>query len=441
MLNIPRRSFLRSTAGAILALPTLESLVTAADSTGGKLGSSSKTPQRVAFFYVPNGLIREEFFPGEQKKPEQEYDGPHAHLSTRTLKPLDVIGKKVTLITGLARTWKDSSDQHEQCGSCFLSDLAPRDMKENRIPQGRTLDHIVAEKLSTDAPFRTLEFNCNPNKDHKESIHFDSISWYGPEHPAGAMRNPVQVYRRLFLTKKSAPGDRITDLVVADAQSMSRQLGKADRHKLGEYLESIRTIERQMDRLSAMHDELEKLQLPEPSASHLPRGEFVQLMGDLMVVALHCGLTRVATFMIAPERWDTPYRFEHISDKPLSHHGLSHGGWSEHLRMIDEFHMSRFAAMAAKMDSIREPDGSTLLDNTLFTFGAGLGSGGSHQYTRLPIVIAGSGGGCFKTGFHLECKDKTPLANLWLTQANAVGHRKQRFADSTGELGELLTNS
>ena len=412
-------------------MPWLESLSAGAASPG-------KPAQRVAFFYVPMGVIREEFFPGEQKKPEQSFEGAHAHISTRTLSPLDKMGAKVTLVTGLGRTWKDTADQHEQCGSCFLSSVALREGKTSRMPQGRTLDHILAERLGAETPFRTLEFNCNPHRDNRESIHYDTISWYGPEYPAVAMRDPQQIYKRLFMRKGAKPGLRITDLVLQDAKAMARGLGWEDRDKLGEYVESIRSIERQMERLGGMQGELEKMNLPEPSAAYLPRGEYLRMMGDLMVAALQSGLTHVATMMVAPERWETPYRFEDISEKPLGHHGLSHGGWCEELRKIDEFHVRQFAYLVEKMDGIREADGSSLLDNTLFTYGSGLGHGASHKYDRLPIVVAGSGGGRLKTGFHLKCKEGMPLANLWLTQAQAVGMERSEFADSTGAIPELF---
>ncbi len=308
--QLPRRAFLRGASGVALALPWLESLHALA-------AAPVKPAQRIAFVYVPMGVLRDEFFPGEQRLPEQRHAGAHAHISTRGLRPLEKMAAKVTLITGLSRIWKDSSDQHEQCGCCFLSSLNPREHSSSRMPQGRTLDHIVAEHLGNDTPFRTLEFNCNTHQDNRESIHFDNISWYGPEHAAGAMKDPQQIYRRLFLGATAAPAERVTDLVLADARAMSRRVGAADRRKLSEYLESIRSIERQMDRLAGMKGELAKMQLPEPAAAHLPRGEHIRLIGDLMVAALQAGLTRVATLMIAPERWDTPYRFEEISDKAV----------------------------------------------------------------------------------------------------------------------------
>ena len=89
------------------------------------------------------------------------------------------------------------------------------------------------------------------------------------------------------------------------------------------------------------------------------------------------------------------------------------------------------------MDQIVESDGTTLLDNTLFTYGSGLGDGSTHQYNDLPIIVAGSGRGALKTGQHYHCPEATPLANLWLTQAKMMGLTLDRFADSTGLLPQL----
>jgi hypothetical protein len=179
-------------------------------------------------------------------------------------------------------------------------------------------------------------------------------------------------------------------------------------------------------------------------------------MGDLMVVALQTGLTNVATFMVGPERWDTPYLFESLFEKPRSHHGMSHnqGKYLDDLLKVDHFYMEQFAYLLNKMDNIREANGTSLLDNTIFTYGSGLGDGATHQYSALPIIVAGSGGGRLVTGKHINLSANSgpvpkeggphpkgeggmPLANLWLTQAQAMGLRTERFADSTGTIPQL----
>ena len=225
-----------------------------------------------------------------------------------------------------------------------------------------------------------------------------------------------------------------------DARSLQRQLGYADRQKFAEYFDSVRSIETQIDKLEKMKSELAKVSLPEPPEAHLPRGEYIRLMGDLMVAALQSGLTRVATFMVGPERWDTAFTYESLFDKPMSHHQMSHNQkqFVEHLLQVDRFHMEQFAYLLEKMAAIEEAGGTSLLDNTLFTYGSGLGDGATHQYTDLPIIVAGSGGGKFATGRHLHCAEGTPLANLWLAQARAMGLGRERFADSTGPLDQLF---
>jgi hypothetical protein len=286
-----------------------------------------------------------------------------------------------------------------------------------------------------------LEFGCNPHQDNKESIYFDNISWYGTGHLAPSIRHPATMYRRLFSDQLSHRFNEVTDLVLEDARAMKKQLGRADQVKFEEYFESIRMIEQQMTRLESMRSTLALGDLTEPPEAYMPRGAFIRLMGDLMVVALQTGLTHVATFMVGPERWDTPTMFDGLFDKPRSHHGMSHDQTRQidDLLKVDRFHMEQFAYLVQRMDQIKEHDGSSLLDHTLFTYGSGLGDGSTHQYNDLPIVVAGSGGGRMRTGLHVHLPEGTPLANLWLTQARAMGLKIDRFADSQGEIGSILT--
>jgi len=463
MTHTSRRGFLQGLGGTALALPWLESL---------GLAAGQKPAQRAAFFYVPIGVVRRSFFPGEEDQSILKVNGnkqsalktanlkvgTHALELTPTMQPLAKVKEKVALITGLDRDFQPGTDVHAQCASCFLTSAAPYSVKRSPYPQARTLDHIIAEQLGKDTPFRTLEFSSNSHKDNKESIQFDNISWYGTEHVAPSMRDPRKAYRRLFGTRELQAFRNITDLVLEDARSLKRSLGYTDQQKFNEYFESIRTIEVQVDRLEQMKSELKKVKLAEPADAHLPRGEYIRLMGDLMVVALQTGLTNVASFMVGPERWDTPYLYESLFDKPRSHHQMSHnqGKFIKDLEKVDHFHMQQFAYLLEKMDAIEEANGTSLLDNTIFTYGSGLGDGATHQYSALPIIVAGCGGGRLKTGTHINLSETTgpvakvigkyinpkqgvPLANLWLTQMTALGLKPDRFADSNGVLKSLLT--
>lgn len=405
----------------------------------------------MAHFYVPIGVVRRGFFPGEEDatipkgnlgtlrrsldKQDPNFNVRSLDQLTPTMTPLSGLKNKINLITGMDRTFQQGTDVHAQCASCYLSSAPPYTIKGTAWPLDRTLDHLVADVAGKETPFSTLEFSCNSHKDNKESIYFDNISWYGTGHLAPSVRDPRKMYRRLFSTKEIERYRDVTDLVLEDARSMKKDLGYADGQKFSEYFDSIRSIETQMDRLESMKGELAKVSFDEPAEAYLPRGEYIRLMGDLMVVALQSGLTNVATFMVGPERWDTPYLFDGLFDKPMSHHGMSHNQTKmiEQLLKVDRFHMEQYAYLLEKMEGVMEADGSTLLDNTLFTYGSGLGDGSTHQYNDLPIIMAG-GGNQVKTGQHINMPEGTPLANLWLTQARMMGVKMKRFADSSGEI-------
>jgi hypothetical protein len=109
----------------------------------------------------------------------------------------------------------------------------------------------------------------------------------------------------------------------------------------------------------------------------------------------------------------------------------------EHLLILDRFHVLAFARLLERMEGIKEANGTTLLDNTIITLGAGMGDGTTHQYNDLPLVVAGGGGGKLKLGNHIHCKRGTPLANLWLTQLQALGIKRKKYADSTGVIPEI----
>lgn len=442
-----RRRFLRGLGGATLALPWLEDLAVAA--------SVDAPPLRMAHYYVPIGVVRRAFFPGEADdvipkgnlgnvmkslgKQDPKFSVKPLHELTPTMKPLEPWKDKVTLITGMDRTFQQGTDVHAQCASCYLSSAPPYAIKQSAWPLDRTLDHMVADHVGTETPFPTLEFSCNSHHDNKESIYFDNISWYGTGHLAPSIRDPGKMYRRLFSTTEIDRYRNITDLVLEDAHDLKQDLGYTDGQKFAEYFDSIRALETQMDRLETMKSELAKVEFDEPTEAHLPRGEYIRLMGDLLVVALQTGLSNVATFMIGPERWDTPFLYESLFDEPRSHHQMSHNQTKmiDDLIKVDLFHMQQFAYLLQRMDAVQEANGSTLLDNTLLTYGSGLGDGSTHQYNDLPIIVAG-GGKRIHPGQHINMPEGTPLANLWLTQARLMGLKLDRFADSTDEIHALV---
>lgn len=449
--SVSRRRFLAAAGGATLSLPWLESLTTQSRAANSE---NRSVPQRLAFFYLPNGIVRHGFFPGEGDRPLPKFAsqnnvwrfegqavpvGSHPLTLTPSLAALHKMRDRISLITGLDRTFQHGTDSHAQAASCFLTSVAPFEVKNSAYPLARTLDHIAADHIGQTTPYPTLELSCNDHKDNIESIYFDNMSWYGTGHVAPSMRNPRQVYDRLFGTQSHTRYRNITDLALGNARRLQQRLSTADRRKFDEYFEAIRAIENRMDRIEAMKTELVQAQIERP-ADHLPRNEYIHLMGDLLVTALQSRLTNVGTLMVGPERWTTPTNWEGILDRPQSHHAMTHNQQRhvEDLLKLDYFHVSAFARLLQRMDSIEEADGSTLLDNTIFTLGAGMGDGATHQYNDLPVIVAGGGGGTLSLGKHIHCSAGTPLANLWLTQLHALGIQRDSYADSTGTLPQIL---
>ena len=257
MSTLSRRKFLHGLGGAALALPWLESVAVA--------NSNAGVAKRMAHFYVPIGVVRRGFFPGEADHviPKGNLGNVMSSLGkqnpnffvkkldqlTPTMRPLESMKHKITLVTGMDRTFQQGTDVHAQCASCYLSSARPYSIQGTAWPLDRTLDHVVADHVGTKTPFSTLEFSCNSHRDNKESIYFDNISWFGTGHLAPSIRDPRKMYRRLFSTQEIDRYRDITDLVLADANALKRELGYADQQKFTEYFDSIRAIEKQMDRL------------------------------------------------------------------------------------------------------------------------------------------------------------------------------------------------
>ena len=299
---------------------------------------------------------------------------------------------------------------------------------------------MIGDKVGYKTVLNTLEISCNGFRAPKEPIEFDNISWYGPGKIAPSIRDPRKLYNRLF-SKDSlrAHVNDVTDLVLADAKALSRKLSSEDRATMDEYMTMVRNVEVRMAKLEKL---LADADITVPKEEILPRGEYIRLQADLMLLGFQMGITNVSTFMIGPERWDATLMYEGVFDKPVQHHNMTHNqkgnGYLE-LAKIDTFHMQQYAYMIRRMKEIKESDGSSMLDNSMVTYGAALGDGSTHQYYDLPMIVAGGAQGQIKQGRFIKMKSGTLNSNLWLTLANLMGVEMDSFADSHGVLSDLWT--
>ena len=452
-MKLSRRHFLR-TSGASVALPFLPSLAGAKD-------KALLPNKKLIMMYIPNGILRRYFFPGEEeavlpgfvggfnadkfkdKKRILNKPGIYPLEFTSTMKPLLKHKNDVTMITGLDRTFKNGQDVHAQGASCYLTSVSPVQAAEKgmRHPNGRSLDQVIGDQVGRTSVFNTLEISCNGFTSGKEDIFFDNISWYGPGKIAPSIKNPRKLYDRLFMADSYRDHVQdVTDLILADSKSLSRKLGNEDRNTLDGFMTMIRDIEVRIEKLEEM---VKGTNLNQPTNEILPRGQYIRLQADLMLAAMQMGITNVSTFMIGPERWDASLMYEGVFPKPVQHHSMTHNQKKEEvakeLQKIDIFHMEQFAYLISRMKEMKEIDGSNLFDNSLVTYGAGLGDGATHQYFDLPMIVAGKGQGQIKQGRFIKCKSGTLNSNLWLTLANLMGLDIDSFADSNGVISDLWT--
>ncbi len=424
--TLSRRAVLRG-AGATLALPLLEIMQSRSYAAGA---SQARPPVRAGFFYIPNGVVQRAWHPVDE--------GKNFTLSP-SLQPLESVREHISLYTKLDRVKVAGTDGHAQAGACWLSSAAPDELSPAGYPLKKTVDQIMAEEAGKHTAFRSLELSCNPYEDNRESVYFDNISWYGHGHVARSLRDPQAVFNRLFAVKEHQEHGSVLDLVLDDAKSLDRDLGVVDRGKLDEYMESIRTVEKQIERVTRRQAEIDKLKIAPPTRpwQAMTREEFIQVMGDLMILAFRTDLTRVCSIMSSPERWGSPLTVLGLFDKPVDHHGMTHGQGNAHVRTkleaLDHFHIQQFASLVTKMATVKEGEGS-LLDNSMFLLGSGISDGSLHVYTDLPTIIAGRGGGAIAANHHLKSAPGTPIANLWLSMIQVMGVKASKLGDSTGAL-------
>lgn len=406
-----RRRFLRS-SGVTLALPFLESLAKA---------TSGTAPRRFAFIYTPNGYNQSAILPGK-------VNAGHQPLPlTATLQPLSHLKDDITFVTGLDRQFVGGTGVHAQCGSCWLTSSAPQETLDGGFPTNTTLDQILARQIRADTLFPSLELSTNDFVDNKETRYHECISWYAPGYAANVEKNPRTVFQRLFGKPDGDATRSVLDAVLADAKDLSRRLGRDDQGKLSEYLESVRATESRIERAEKASKHLRPPSMAEPAGIPEARGDYLRLQAELIVLAFQNDLTRVATLVIDPERWDSPRMFHGLFDKPQNHHVLTHTKGEEAraaVAKIDRFHVEFYAHVVERLKA------TGLLDSTTLVMGSGISDGDQHNYADLQVLIAGGG---WKRG-HFHFEGKRPLADLWLTMAQQAGVKQQRFADSTGVL-------
>jgi hypothetical protein len=439
--------------GTAVALPWLESLAWAAPTAGT---AATGAPRRLAFVYVPNGVNMDVWAPKGR--------GGKLGELTGTLAPLNPFREHVNVLSGLAcdkaRANGDGPGDHARAMSAFLTGRQPRKTHGADIKVGMSADQHVANVIGDKTRFPSLELGIERggntgNCDSGYSCAYShNLSWRGESTPNAKEVDPKAVFDRLFggndpkelaaaRAKRELYNKSVLDFVMEDAKGLSNTLGSGDKKKLDEYLSSVREVEQQIQKAQAAA----RKPVPKPDMKAPDRHddkywreryqEHIRLMCDLMVIAFQTDLTRVVTLPFANEGSNRPYK--HI-EVPEGHHDLSHHANDakklEKIAKINKFHMEQFAYLVGKMQAVKEPNGSTLLDNVMIIYGSGNGDGNRHNHDDLPILLVGKGGGSIESGRHVTFgrRPETPLTNLFLALFERMGAPAKAFGDSTGVL-------
>lgn len=443
MSNMPqlsRRTVLRG-LGVSLALPWLE-----ATGTLAKASTVAASPTRMAFIFVPNGVVLDKWTPSTEG---------YGFKLPYILEPLAPVHDDLLVLSGLThdkgRANGDGAGDHARSASVFLTGAQPRKTDGENIRSGISVDQVAAKAIGHQTRFSSLELGVHPgrnagNCDSGYSCAYSSnISWSSDTTPVGKEVNPRLVFERLFAGGKPSEVDQgtrqrealkqsVLDFISDDAKRLQAKLGRNDNRKLDEYLTGIREIERRLGRTVASVPDEAEVDYAIPDGIPGDYGDHVRLMCDMMVLAFQTDSTRVATMMFANAGDNKNYR---QIDVPDGHHDLSHHGENpeklEKISRINRFHVQQLSYMLQKMKSIREGD-RTLLDNSMICYGSAISDGNRHNNENLPIILAGAGGGTLETGRHVRYDTETPMCNLFMSMLQRMGANVPFVGDSTGYL-------
>ena len=431
---LDRRTWLKG-AGVSLALPFMDSLGWA---TGGK---GTKPPVRLAFMYMPHGVIMDQFWPKSQ---EAFLNSPAPII--KSLQPVMDQCLMMKGISGVPITPFKGAPHALELSTWLTARLPDADTR-SRINIAISADQIMANYVGAHTSLPSLELATMPQtwKENQEGLHeayYSYCSYRSPTQPVPAEIDPRNVLNRLFGKRgkaggatKTNPLDRqMLDRVLRGARDLRRTLAKTDQQKLDEYLDSVRAVERRIAAIESRQQEaaLEKAGVRSskrhatdsaPIEVKIPEGdkrsEYMQVMCDLTVLAFQTDTTRVSTYIGSrPNGASYPEL-----GFPDSHHSQTHYGKDKEkirkVAAINEFNVAQFAYMVKKMHDLKEGEG-TLLDNCIMMWGSGLEDGNRHMRENLPFILAGKGGGALKTGRFLP-NIKGNQGDLLTTLLSCVG--------------------
>jgi hypothetical protein len=429
--HLSRRTLLRG-VGATLSLPFLDAMVPAATAAN----RTAQPARRLGYVFIPMGCDQSRWSLGKTDTLDQ--------LSP-ILRSLEQVKQHCTVISNLELE-PAYPGTHATSNASFLSAARVKHTESSDYCNGTTADQIAAQHIGQQTQLPSLELAMDLMQvvgqcdNGFACVYQNNLSWSSPTTPLPAEAHPRLVFEQLFgdggskAERQAALKRRasLLDFVKDDMNRLAKQLGPQDRERVSHYLDSVREVERRIQKAEAAVAENMMPDLSRPTGVPASYAEHARLMFDLQALAMQGDVTRVITFQLARETSNRTYPEIGVSDPhhPLSHHG-NDPTKIERLSKINAFHVSLFAEYVRKLAAIQEGDG-TLLDHTLLLYGSGMGNPNVHDHTNLPIIVAGGASAGMRGNRHLRNDATVPLANLHLTLLDKAGVKLDKFGDSSG---------
>jgi hypothetical protein len=439
--HLSRRTFIRGTFGAAMALPLLDAMVPALTAQA-HTAAGTANPFRFGAIYMPNGVFPDTWHPTEVGS---------GFAFKPVMQPLEPFRDSLVTVSKMRAPW--GASVHLGASSAFLNGMGPVAQREGtsdafgKIQSKKTVDQYIADAVAGDTPLRSIELGTEDMGtavgacDGFPCTFFNTLSWRDDTSPLPVSINPRVTFERMFgetgtteqRTARLKERQTLLDSVLEETGKLRHSLGAPDRAILDEYLSNIRDVEQQLDRmesrLGAITGNAEApIGMPEAFDDHMA------VTYNLMHLAFQGDISRVFTFMVGHEASDRGYA--HIGI-PETHHSISHhGNDAEKLAKyakIGTYQIVKFAEFLEKLKSTKDGDG-TLLDHSMLYWGSGMSNGNEHDRANPPAVIVGGAHGRLKGNRHVVAKDKEPTANLLMAMAHIAGANVESVGPSTGRL-------
>jgi hypothetical protein len=437
--HLSRRTFLRGSFGAALALPLLDAMVPALTAQSRTAAAS---PFRFGVAYMPCGVYPDTWHP--------ETIGSDFEFKP-VMQPLEPFRDQLVTISRMRAPWGESV--HVGASSAFLNGVGPVGSRERtgdafgKIESRKTVDQFIADAVAGDTPLKSIEVGTEDMGtatgacDGFPCTFFDVLAWRDDLSPLPVSINPRVTFERMFgetgtteqRIARLKERQSLLDSVMHETAKLRRTLGAQDRAIFDEYLSNIREVEQQLDRMESRlgtitGDAEAPVGLPEAFDDHM------SVTYNLMHLAYQGDISRVFTFMIGHEPTDRSYAHIGVGE---THHSISHHGDDaekmEKYAKIGTYQIIKFAEFLEKMKNTPDGDGS-LLDHSLLYWGSGMSNGNAHDRANPPAVLVGGAHGRLQGNRHVAAKEEEPTANLLVALAAMYGVELEGFGPSTGIL-------